>query len=100
MMADCVEWACSYVVFFSVSALLSVVSSFVNVRILVSSLRKRFATKVSNGNQIPANPIERNGSALKRTKSMDELKEELEANKFVRWQRYCSMLLGVFEVIS
>ena len=90
----------SYIVFFSVSSLLSAVSLFVNVRILYSSLRKRFATKVSYGNQIPANPNERNGSALKRTKSMDELKEELEANKFVRWQRYCSMLLGVFEVIS
>jgi hypothetical protein len=81
--------------FFSIACLVSVVSLFVSIRILVSLLRKRVASfKVGSSNQIQDGQDSRSKLSLKRTQSMDKL----EANKFSQWQHYCIALLAAFEV--
>jgi hypothetical protein len=35
---------------------------------------------------------------MRRTKSVEDLKDELEQNKFTRWQHYCTGLLIAVEV--
>ncbi len=97
---DCAEWACSYMVFFSLSLLVSAISMSVSFRILASSLRKRLRPNVGSGNRVQVKPVQGNGNDLSRTnlKSVDELHAELEDNKYERWQQYCIGLLAVFEV--
>ena len=95
---DCAEWACSYMVFFSLSLLVSAISMSVTFRILASSLRKRFRPNVGSGNRVQAKPVQGNGNDLSRTKSVDELHAELKDNKYARWQHYCTGLLAAFEV--
>ena len=95
---DCAEWACRYMVFFSLSLLVSAISMSVTFRILASSLRKRFRPNVGSGNRVQANPVQGNGHDLSRTKSVDELHAELKDNKYARWQQYCTGLLAAFEV--
>ena len=97
-MTDCAEWACSYMVFFSLSLLVSAISMSVNFRILASSLRQRFRPNVGSGNRVRVKPVEGNGNDISRTKSVDELHAELKDNKYARWQQYCIGLLAVFEV--
>ena len=84
-------------VLFSLSVVASVVSLYVNVRFFASSLRKRLAPKVGSGNRIQVQ-VQGNGSAMARTKSVQDLKDELEQNKFTRWQHYCTGLLIAVEV--
>ena len=82
---------------FSLSVAVSVVSLAVNVRIFASSFRKRLAPKVGSNNRIQAQvPAIR--SAFARSKSVEDLKDELEHNKFTRWQHYCTGLLIAVEV--
>jgi hypothetical protein len=83
-------------VLFSLSVVVSGVSLYVNVRFFASSLRKRLA-KVGSGNRIRSE-VQGNGSAMGRTKSVEDLKDELEQNKFTRWQHYCTGLLIAVEV--
>ena len=97
-MTDCADWACSYMVFFSLSLLVSVVSMSVTFRILAASLRQRFRPNVGSGNRVQGKPVQGNGNNLSRTKSVDDLHAELEDNKYARWQQYCIGLLAVFEV--
>ena len=95
-MIDCADWACSYMVFFSLSLLVSAISMSVTFRILASSLRKRFRPNV--GNRVQVKPVQGNGNDLSRNKSVDDLHAELEDNKYARWQQYCTGLLAAFEV--
>jgi hypothetical protein len=84
-------------VLFSLSVVVSVVSLAVNVRIFASSFRKRLAPKVGSNNRIQAQvPAIR--SAFARWKSVEDLKDELEFNKFSQWQHYCTFLLLAIEV--
>ena len=94
-MIDCADWACSYMVFFSLSLLFSAISMSVNFRVLASSLRKRLRPNVGSGNRVQVKPVQGNGNNLK---SIDELHMELEDNKYARWRQYCIGLLIVFEV--
>ena len=80
---------------FGLSVVASAVSLFVNVRIFASSLRKRLAPKVGSGNRIQ---VQVQGNGMARTKSVQDLKDELEQNKFTRWQHYCTGLLIAVEV--
>jgi hypothetical protein len=82
-------------VLFGLSVVASAVSLFVNVRIFASSLRKRLAPKVGSGNRIQ---VQVQGNGMARTKSVQDLKDELEQNKFTRWQHYCTGLLIAVEV--
>lgn len=82
---------------FSLSVGASALSLFVNGRIFASSLRKRLAPKVGSGNRIQVQ-VQGNGSAMARAKSVQDLKDELEQNKFTRWQHYCTGLLIAVEV--
>ena len=84
-------------VLFALSVVASAVSLFVNVRFFASSLRKRLAPKVGSGNRIRVQ-VQGNGSAMARSKSVEDLKDELEHNKFTRWQHYCTGLLIAVEV--
>jgi hypothetical protein len=95
-MTDCAEWACSYMVFFSLSLLVSAISMSVTLRILASSLRKRLRPNVGSGNRVQVKPVQGNGNDVSRTKSV--LHAELEDNKYARWQQYCTVLLAAFEV--
>ena len=98
---DCAEWACRYMVFFSLSLLVSAISMSVKLRILASSLRQRFHPNVGSGNRVlnyQLEPVQRNGNDLSLTKSVADLHAELEDNKFARWQQYCTGLLAAFEV--
>jgi hypothetical protein len=97
-MTDCAEWACSYMVFFSLSLLFSAISMSVTLRILASSLRKRLRPNVGSGKQVQAKSVQGNGNDLSHNKSVDELHAELEDNKYARWRQYCTVLLAVFEV--
>ena len=97
-MTDCADWACSYMVFFSLSLLVSAISMFVNFRVLASSLRKRLRPNVGSGNRVQVKPVQGNGNDLSHNKSVDELQAELKDNKFARWRQYCIGLLIVFEV--
>ena len=100
-MTDCADWACSYMVFFSLSLLVSAISMSVKLRILASSLRQRFHPNVGSGNRVlnyHLEPVQGNGNDLSRNKSVDELHAELKDNKYARWQQYCIGLLAVFEV--
>ena len=97
-MTDCAEWACSYMVFFSLSLLVSAISMSVTLRILASSLRKRLRPNVGSGNQVQAKSVQGNGNDLSHNKSVDELRAELKGNKYARWRQYCIGLLAVFEV--
>ena len=97
-MTDCAEWACSYMVFFSLSLLVSAISMSVTLRILASSLRKRLRPNVGSGNQVQAKSVQGNGKDLSCTKSVAELQAELEDSKYARWRQYCIGLLAVFEV--
>ena len=97
-MTDCADWACSYMVFFSLSLLVSAISMSVTLRILASSLRKRLRPNVGSGNQVQAKSVQGNGNDLSHNKSVDDLHSELEDNKYARWRQYCTVLLAVFEV--
>ena len=99
-MTDCAEWACSYMVFFSLSLLVSAISMSVNFRVLASSLRKRLRPNVGSGNQVQveAKSVQGNGNDLSYNKSVDDLHAELKDNKYARWRQYCTVLLAVFEV--
>ncbi len=97
-MTDCADWACSYMVFFSLSLLVSAISMSVTLRILASSLRQRLRPNVGSGNQVQVKPVQGNGKDLSRTKSVAELQAELEDSKYARWRQYCIGLLAVFEV--
>ena len=97
VLSDCVDRSCSCMVFFFLSAILSVVALFINIRVLISSMRKRFTSKVDSGNGIQVSPIQANiGDVAPSMNVVDELKDQLEANKFSRWQHYCSGLLAAF----
>jgi hypothetical protein len=85
-------------VFFSLSLLVSAISTSVNFRILASSLRQRFRPNVGSGNRVRVKPVQGNGNDISPTKSVDELHAELKDNKYARWQQYCIGLLAVFEV--
>ena len=97
-MIDCAAWACSYMVFFSLSLLVSAISMSVNFRVLASSLRKRLRPNVGSGNQVQAKSVQGNGNDLSYNKSVDDLHAELKDNKYARWRQYCTVLLAVFEV--
>jgi hypothetical protein len=86
-------------VLFSLSVVVSVVSLAVNVRIFASTFRKRLAPKAASGsnNRIQAQ-VPGIRSAFARSKSMQDLKDELEFNKFSQWQHYCTGLLLAVEV--
>ena len=97
-MIDCADWACSYMVFFSLSLLVSAISMSVNFRFLASSLQKRLRPNVGSGNQVQAKSVQGNGNDLSNHKSVDDLHAELKDNKYARWRQYCTVLLAVFEV--
>jgi hypothetical protein len=97
-MIDCADWGCSYMVFFSLSLLVSAISMSVNFRVFALSLRKRLRPNVGSGNQVQAYSVEGIGNDLSRKKSVGDLHAELEDNKYARWRQYCTVLLAVFEV--